>query len=60
MPDRQSTVRADLDPRSESSLVARRLRDVEALILLQQKMRDAVVAAAEASGRFPSALSGSE
>lgn len=60
MPDRRSTVRADLDPRSEDSLVARRLREVEALVLLQQKMRDAVVAAAEGSGPFPSSLSGSE
>ena len=60
MPDRQSRVGADLDPRSEDSLVARHLREVEALVLLQQKMRDAVVEVAEGSGPFPGSLSGCE
>ena len=49
MTDRQITLRPHLDPRSGDSLVARHLREVEALVLLQQKMRDAVVDAAEGS-----------
>ncbi len=60
MPERQFRVRADLDPRSEEDLVARHLREVEALVLLQQKMRDAVVEATERPERFPGSLSDSD
>ncbi|MDJ0934281.1 MAG: hypothetical protein QNJ06_12265 [Kiloniellales bacterium] len=60
MSERRFTIRAGLDPRSEEDLVARHLREVEALVLLQQKMRDAVVEAAEGPERFPGSLSDSE
>ena len=60
MSERQFTVRADLDPRSEEDLVARHLREVEALVLLQQKMRDAVVEAAEGPERIPGSFSDSD
>ena len=59
MPDRKSTVRADMDPRSEDSLVARHLREVEALVRLQQQMRDSVVDAPEGSRPISSPPSGS-
>lgn len=60
MRERQFIVRADLDPRSEEDLVARHLREVEALVLLQQKLRDAVVEAADGPERFPGSLSDSD
>ncbi len=47
MPDHCFTAAAGLDSRSEDSLVARHLREVEALVLLQQKMRDSIVEAPE-------------